>query len=176
MYEYIFSEELKEKVRFPIGKLLKDSEVTKENLQYYFDKSNLIVSVGDRTTERFSEFGLRPHLEIIDAVERKKKRTPPQLSANQTLFRAVNNAGTISSDALQNLLRCLDSITLEGKRARLIISGEEDLLVLPVMAFFPIGTCVFYGQPREGLVIVDSSESAQYARSLLLQIGVRSLS
>lgn len=176
MHEYIFSEELKEKVRFPIGKLLKDSLVKRESLEFYFATSNLNVSVGDRTTERFSEFGLHPDLEVIDTVERREKRAPPTTtSPNQRVFTAENRAGTISSDALQKLRLCLESITEERKRARLVISGEEDLLVLPVVAFFPIGTFVFYGQPREGLVIVDSRDSMENARSLLLQIGVRSL-
>ena len=41
---------------------------------------------------------------------------------------------------------------------RIIVQGEEDLLVLPVVLFAPANSVVLYGQPNEGLVIVKISE------------------
>ena len=36
-----------------------------------------------------------------------------------------------------------------------MVDGEEDLLVIPVCLFAPENTIVMYGQPNEGLVIVE---------------------
>ena len=38
---------------------------------------------------------------------------------------------------------------------RLLVNGEEDLLVLPVCLFAPENSVVMYGQPNEGLVIAE---------------------
>lgn len=158
-----------------MGKLIIDSEIRREDLEKQFQCSNLKVSIGDRTTERLNGFGLTPNLEIIDSVERRSPRSPPRSSAQQTMT-AINRAGTISSDALKKLEIILDIILQDPQKTiRLAIDGEEDLLALPVAAFFPEGTSVFYGQPGEGLVIVDSKESKDRARSILLELGIKSL-
>ena len=53
--------------------------------------------------------------------------------------------------------------------------GEEDLLTLPILAFFPEQTIVLYGQPNEGLVIVGAMGDAKdLARKTLSEMGVRS--
>ena len=36
-----------------------------------------------------------------------------------------------------------------------VVEGEEDLLTLPSVAFSPLGSIVFYGQPNEGLVVIQ---------------------
>jgi uncharacterized protein (UPF0218 family) len=38
---------------------------------------------------------------------------------------------------------------------QIIIKGEEDLLALPLFMYSPNGWTVFYGQPNEGLVVVE---------------------
>ena len=109
-------------------------------------------------------------------LERRSSRPSPRTGSLDQVFNAINEAGTISSDALQKLDQCLDSI-LQNRQStiRLVIAGEEDLLALPVIAFFPEETVVFYGQPGEGMVIVNSKESKQNARKILEQLGIRSL-
>ena len=39
--------------------------------------------------------------------------------------------------------------------ARLEISGEEDLLVLPYILLAQYGSVILYGQPLRGMVVVD---------------------
>jgi hypothetical protein len=38
---------------------------------------------------------------------------------------------------------------------RIIVDGEEDLLVIPACILAPENSVVMYGQPNEGLVIVQ---------------------
>jgi len=52
----------------------------------------------------------------------------------------------------------------------LIIDGEEDLLVLPVVQYAPIGSVVYYGQPGEGLVkVVVTKEKKRQVVALVAQ-------
>jgi hypothetical protein len=46
---------------------------------------------------------------------------------------------------------------MAGKKT-ILVEGEEDLAVLPVLLISPLGFSVFYGQPNEGLVKIQVSE------------------
>ena len=49
-----------------------------------------------------------------------------------------------------------------------MVIGEEDLLVLPVCAYSPENSVVLYGQPNEGIVIVQiNSEIRNKAQSIM---------
>jgi len=53
----------------------------------------------------------------------------------------------------------------------IIVEGEEDLLVLPLMADMPLGSVIIYGQPNEGLVIITITEERQnWARNFINQM------
>jgi GTP-dependent dephospho-CoA kinase len=55
---------------------------------------------------------------------------------------------------------------------RIVVSGEEDLLALPLFVMVPNGSVVLYGQPLEGMVIVRIDETVRWkARDLLYRIG-----
>jgi uncharacterized protein (UPF0218 family) len=55
---------------------------------------------------------------------------------------------------------------------RIVVSGEEDLLALPLFVMVPNGSVVLYGQPLEGMVIVRIDEKIRWkARDLLYRIG-----
>jgi GTP-dependent dephospho-CoA kinase len=168
--------EIRDALKIPMGRLIKDSQVSKDLISPFFSKS-LVVSVGDRTTERLREMGFATNLEIVDGLERRNKRQLPEWKGDpRYLLKAENPAGTISDDALSKLSECLSILQRkESKAVGLEISGEEDLLVLPVVAFFPQGTAVLYGQPLEGLVIVSGEESRKNSIDFLHKIGIDSL-
>ena len=51
---------------------------------------------------------------------------------------------------------------------RITVFGEEDLLVLPVCIHAPDNSIVLYGQPNEGLVLVEiTTEIRNKAQTLL---------
>lgn len=176
MQKFTFTNELRNQLKTPLGLLVKDIEIKREILEKYFHEPIVTVCVGDRTAERLKEFGFTVNLEIIDMMERRFARPSPNLSSERNLFRAKNEAGSITSDALQRLDQILNMILRDPKKTvRLIINGEEDLLTLPVVAFFPDNTVVFYGQPGEGLVVVQSKDAKQKATEILAEVGIRSL-
>ena len=49
-----------------------------------------------------------------------------------------------------------------------IVDGEEDLLVLPVLEYAPIGSILYYGQPGKGIVeVVVTNTVKKEAKNLL---------
>jgi uncharacterized protein (UPF0218 family) len=59
-----------------------------------------------------------------------------------------------------------------GDAARILVNGEEDLLVLPAVLFAEEGADVFYGQPNEGMVHVRvSSQTRMMVAEMLSRMG-----
>ncbi len=67
---------------------------------------------------------------------------------------AFNQAGTVDPSAWG----ALGEAVILKSRVSVIVEGEEDLLVLPLISLTPIGSLIVYGQPREGMVVVEVTE------------------
>jgi uncharacterized protein (UPF0218 family) len=80
----------------------------------------------------------------------------------------VNPAGTISKqavDVLQIALETPPPVTVK-------VQGEEDMLALPLFIMAPKGSVVLYGQPLEGMVVVNITEEKQnQAKDLMHKIS-----
>jgi uncharacterized protein (UPF0218 family) len=173
--EFLIDDRIRKELKIPLGRLIEDSKVTKNLLKEYFEDQKITVCVGDRTTERVQDFGFSPSLEIVDSLEKRASRKEPKVSQNdRIILEATNPPGLITKDSLERLAECLRFIQTH-KVVRLQIRGEEDLLALPVVAFFPGESVLFYGQPNEGLVVVSSSQARERAKEILQEIGINSL-
>ena len=53
---------------------------------------------------------------------------------------------------------------------RIMVNGEEDLLVIPVCIYAPDNAVVMYGQPNEGLVIVQVTPDIRNKTQKLLDL------
>lgn len=176
LQSYHITAEIRAELAQPLGTLIPDSEVSRESLRRYLDRATLVVSVGDRTTERVAELGFTPQLEIIDLKEQRIPKSIPTLSrSKRKIVNAINQPGSITVMALRKIRNILEHIEDSGRMFRLVVDGEEDLLVLPIAAFFPKGTAVLYGQPNVGMVVVSTNKSREKARKILSRIGIRSL-
>ncbi|MDH3678302.1 MAG: GTP-dependent dephospho-CoA kinase family protein [Nitrosopumilus sp.] len=154
---------LREQLKIPLGVLLPESQANKINIQKHISECSYVISVGDRTTEKMMDFGLIPSLQIIDGQEKREKREPPKLE-NATELIVENPATEITSQSISVIKK---AFTLQPPM-RLFVTGEEDLLVLPVCVHAPENAVVLYGQPNEGLVIVKiTSEIRNKAQTLL---------
>jgi len=122
-----------------------------------------IITVGDRTTEKLVNFGIIPSLQIIDGIEKREKRDSIKLEGTTEL--TVDNPPSEITDSAIEVIKKAFSMT---GSVRIMVSGEEDLLVLPVCVHAPENSVVMYGQPNEGLVIVKvTSEIRNKAQKLL---------
>ena len=90
-------------------------------------------------------------------------QTKPLEAAVRRTFRVRNEPGTISSNAWAAVHEAVQS-----GNAVMIVDGEEDLLTLVAMAVAPLGSFVIYGQPGEGVVLVEvDGEARKKAHSFL---------
>ena len=150
-------ENLRNELKTPLGKLILDSSSEKENYIRSVYSEKVVITVGDATSELLIGMGLTPLLHIIDGQEKRMKRSPPLADSINTELTVKNNPGEISLESF-NLLK---TIFEEIPPIRLVVDGEEDLLVLPVCLFAPENSVVMYGQPNEGLVIAEITDEVR---------------
>lgn len=127
-------------------------------------KGKLVISVGDVVTKNLLQKGISPKLSIVDyKVERKPVDHTYDSAGFNLVLTAINPPGKITSDSWRQVERGL-------KRGKVLleIDGEEDLLVLPVLAMARKGSVVFYGQPEDGVVAIEADDKVkEYAKTLL---------
>ena len=137
-------------MKIPLGVFLPESQADKPHIEKYLSDNSYVISVGDRTTEKMIDFDLIPSLQIIDGQEKREKREPPKLEHAIELT-VDNPAAEITFESISIIKK---AFTLQSP-VRIFVNGEEDLLVLPVCVHAPENAVVLYGQPNEGLVIVQ---------------------
>ena len=132
-------------------------------------RSGIIVTVGDITTKTLLTAGVTPSLSIVDfLVERKPF---PELDGRfgaMNIFRITvpSGPGFIAKEAISVIQKW--SMHPEEKIV-LAVSGEEDLLALPAVAYGPSGAVVYYGQPGKGLVEVIINQEKKNQTIALLE-------
>ena len=114
-----------------------------------------MIFVGDAVSRNATARDLRRDVVIIDNKEMRVQTKPLDASTGRT-FRVRNEPGTISSNAWA----AVDE-AVETGNAVVIVDGEEDLLTLVAMAVAPLGSFVIYGQPDEGVVLVEVDDEAR---------------
>ena len=88
-------------------------------------------------------------------------------SVAHLLERVKNPAGTISNSLILALKKCI-----KRKKGWIEIGGEEDLAVLPALAYAPLGRTLLYGQPNEGIVWVEVDEKMRkFAKNMIARIN-----
>jgi uncharacterized protein (UPF0218 family) len=158
----------------PLGKLILDSEITEKKIRKEINGNiQKLITVGDRTSERLLSFQIFPNLAIIDGVERRQAKNS-SLSNKANALKAkdipriscINPAGSITQEAIDKIKFALSV----EKNFILQVVGEEDLLTLPVCYFAPFNSIVFYGQPMEGLVVIEVSGSIRRKAKELMKL------
>ncbi len=116
-----------------------------------------IVTIGDITTQRFNQNNVGQFLSIVDFfVHRQVKfHKLSELGFDNQDFLSVENPRGIITPELFTSIR---NVFKTKEKKIILVKGEEDLAVLPVLLIAPFGYSVFYGQPNEGLVRVDVTE------------------
>jgi GTP-dependent dephospho-CoA kinase len=114
-----------------------------------------VYAVGDVVTHNLRKNGIVPAVAIVDGFT---MRTPckrmPDLTGN--CIRVKNPPGTITDD----LILALDHAVTHPP-VTIVVDGEEDLAVIPMVIAAPLGSIVLYGQPNEGVVLRTITPDAQ---------------
>ncbi|MCH1607254.1 MAG: GTP-dependent dephospho-CoA kinase family protein [Nitrosopumilus sp.] len=154
---------LREQLKTPLGLLLPIGQDNKDNVQKYISDDSYVITVGDRTTEKMIDYEIIPSLQIIDGFEKRQKREFPKLG-NESELTIDNPAAEITLQSIEIIKKAFDM----APPIRIIVNGEEDLLVLPVCIHAPKNSVVLYGQPNKGLVLVEiTTEIRNKAQTLL---------
>jgi uncharacterized protein (UPF0218 family) len=148
--------ELRKKLKGPMGVLIRGSfNETMRKLEDMVKEEHpsKIVAVGDRVSKNLVENGVFPQLSIVDNKVMRRKIRPVTLVADETFY-VRNPPGTITNEASAEIRRSLR----QKRRVKIVVDGEEDLLVLVAVLYAPKNSFVVYGQPREGIVVVKVTE------------------
>ncbi len=166
---YILPENEREYFKQTLGFLYRTEEEIKQVITSFKGDSSIpkIISVGDVTTQLLIDNLIIPDLAIID--ERVQRMESKIVSLDSFKVEIVKNpAGTITKNSWKKIN---NSLEIYENKIIIKITGEEDLLVLPVILEAPLNSKVLYGQPNEGLVVVTvTGEIKNKVQRLLLRM------
>jgi hypothetical protein len=126
------------------------------------------VLVGDTVARESVQAGIKPDIVIID--NREMRGEAFHFAHEQKhIFRTINPAGMIDTDAwktVEEAVRMGDSLV--------VVEGEEDLLTLVAILASPLRSLVVYGQPKQGIVMVQVlAETKREIRGIVEQMERR---
>jgi cytidyltransferase-like protein len=155
-------EKHKAQLRKPQGKLIKSEE--------YIDIASLkaatkVATIGDIATQAFLRSGLRVNFAVVDfRTQNKQHIWEPQEYWKQGMSDIKNPAGQIASSATSKLFELVS----QGD-CLFTVTGEEDLLAIPMVLSLPLGSLLYYGQPSGGIVELEITESLKSTYSAFCQ-------
>ena len=147
---------MRAELKRPLGHLFRgQSAETVLKLKEFLKKREtpLFAVVGDFTAKNILAASLEPDIVVVD--HRIMRITVDPLDhGTRRIINTENAQGTIDAEAWN----ALEEAVILKSDASVIVEGEEDLLVLPLISLMPLGSVIVYGQPREGLVVVEVTE------------------
>jgi len=168
----LITEKLRRDFKRPFGTLFRKAQDLKRPACPY------LITVGDVTTKAFNDLGFNQDISVVDFKVARKKEfsdlTELGFSGGEKIFKVNNPAGCLTSALFKKIpkifkLKVGHKFHLHPERAQtsrrisliLQIDGEEDLSVLPLILSAPLGSIIFYGQPKEGIVKIEVSEKTK---------------
>lgn len=152
----ILKKEGRSKFKKPLGQLHPSIKVIKNDLEKFKVNNDLIISVGDLTTINLQKEGIIPHMGILDnKIERKDSPYENEIVYDKVTLKAHNPPGTITQDLWNTIEEGFRLIKTARYNILIVVDGEEDLAVIPCAIMAPPGSIIIYGQPGEGVVILE---------------------
>lgn len=160
---------LRPKLKETMGPIFTDAEAL------LAEAGSPLITVGDMVTYHLLEAGHVPDVALVDehtertAVESEVWDAIDGFDGFDREVTVENPAAVLTAALLEALQ---EAIERAGEESTLIVvDGEEDLATLPALVVAPTGASIVYGQPGEGMVLVEvEREAADRARDLLAQM------
>jgi len=124
---------------------------------------SLFITVGDFVTYNTFLFGDKhyyPNISIIDnKIKREHSRIVTEHYSNffKKVINTWNPPGMITPNAIESINNAL-KLALNNKRILLIVNGEEDLLVIPLVLMCKNKSIIVYGLWRGAMVVIITSK------------------
>jgi GTP-dependent dephospho-CoA kinase len=164
-------EVLRSRLAKPLGRVYSAEEVSGAEFQSFARGAPMIITVGDRVTDTLGEVGRVPDIQVIDGVERRSRRDPPNVPYAR-LVKVRNPAGTLTGGSIEGMRKAFGG----KKPVRVRVDGEEDLMAMLAIAMAPVSAVVFYGQPGVGVVAVRANAQAKARnRAILAKMGIKGI-
>lgn len=159
--------ELRGELKEPMGAVYTDTATL------LAEAGDLVFAVGDMVTYHLLKADRTPDLALVDEKTERDAVDDDVTEAIGGFDREVTVANPAATLTKQLLTELREGIDRAGEESTLItVDGEEDLAVLPVVVAAPAGSSVVYGQPGEGMVLVDVDRAAvDRARDLLSRMN-----
>jgi hypothetical protein len=155
-------EELRSELRQPFGEL-----VSGEELLTLLDACGGLISVGDVVTHDLLDSGIVPWIAIYDGRTERADREDLQDLIEDMPGHRMEVSNPAAQITRQMVYAVRESLERE-EPTRILVRGKEDLAALVCVALAPIETCVVYGAPGKGVVLVKvDQKSINIARSLI---------
>lgn len=121
-----------------------------------------IYAVGDVVTHNLKKNGITPAIAVVDGQTMRLpcSRIP---SFSGECIHVENPAGTITEELEKALTYAIGHTPIT-----IMVDGEEDLAVIPLVIAAPDGSVVLYGQPNKGVVLRTIDAAAKSAAKDLL--------
>lgn len=119
-------------------------------------KPKKIISIGDIVSRNILERNLPLNVFIVDNRSMRELIEPIDASVSKVLY-LINPAGAISGDSWRIIDEAINS---EGL-VKVLVEGEEDLLTIVAALLAPVNSMVVYGQPNEGIVVINVTEEVK---------------
>lgn len=151
------TEELREECSKPFGRLYSGSNVEINDIEELQDYS-ILICVGDVVSYHALNSGLTPHIILMDKKTEREFNEEiagkiDQLSREYEVVDTQNPTGCISADLAQKIESSLNRVN-SGQKVKMVVEGEEDLAVIPLVCILPENSLIIYGQPHEGIVVL----------------------
>lgn len=150
--DLVLPQNLRQELKKPLGKLVSDLD----ELNDIF-KLRYIISVGDKITESLLEKGILPDICVYDCKIKRIKIKIPEIIKNLDAKEIhIKNPG---SHLTQDAFKAIDKALASEVRTKIVVDGEEDLITLVAINLAPISTLVLYGQPDQGIIVVEVNDN-----------------
>lgn len=116
-------------------------------------KPKKIISIGDIVSRNILEKGFPLNIFIVDNKSMRELIEPINVSVSKVLH-LMNPAGIISNDSWRIIEEAINSDGL----VKVLVEGEDDLLTIVAVLLAPVNSMVVYGQPNEGIVVINITE------------------
>jgi len=113
-------------------------------------RPSMVISVGDMVSRSMLQSSISPQVLIIDNKIMREPITPISIDVDRTLH-VKNPPGTLTEEVWPTMEKAIQP----NRRTRVLVEGEEDLLTLAAVLCAPLGSLVVYGQPHEGIVVIE---------------------
>jgi len=147
---------LRRELKNPLGLLLRGSfEETIKRLEEIVEtkKPKRLIAVGDVVSSNILREGMRLDVAIVDNKVMRKPIAPLDFRTEKT-YHVRNLTGTLSDESWQVIREAIEY----GGQTKVLVEGEEDLLTLIAVLHAPVGSIVVYGQPGEGIVVIEVTD------------------